>query len=66
VSISLTFQKQLLRPYIPKAQKDTDDMTVFFRHLGSGCVKAACKTLMKLTPSVNFINILIVFGTSKF
>jgi len=35
---------------IPKAQKDTDDITVFFTFSGSGGVKALCKTLVKLTP----------------
>jgi len=35
---------------IPKAQKDTDDKTVSFAYLGSACVKAVCKTLIKLTP----------------
>jgi len=35
VSISTTFYEQLLRAKIPKAQKDTDDLTVFFAHLGS-------------------------------
>jgi len=30
-------------------QKDTDDLTVFFTLLGSIGVKAALKTLMKLT-----------------
>jgi len=29
----------------------TDDLTVFFALLGSACVKAAQKTLMKLTPA---------------
>ncbi len=28
-----------------------------FTHLGSACVKAVCRMLMKLTPGVNFINI---------
>jgi len=48
-SISSTFYVQLLRPQIPKAQKDTDDLTVFFTLSGSTSVKAACKTLMKST-----------------
>jgi len=43
---------------IPKAEKDTDDLTVFFALLGSMSVKAALKTLVKLTPVVNFIYIL--------
>jgi len=43
---------------IPKAQKDTENLSDFFLLLGSALVKAAHKMLMKLTPSVNFINIL--------
>jgi len=31
-------------------QKNTDDLTVCFAHLGSSRIKAACKTFMKLTP----------------
>jgi len=48
-SISSTFYVQLLRLQIPKAQKDTDDLTVFFTLSGSTSVKAECKTLMKST-----------------
>jgi len=44
------FYKQLLRPKIPKAQKDTDDLTIFFVFFGSSAVKAASKTLVKSTP----------------
>ncbi len=33
-SISSTFYVQLLRLQIPKAQKDTDDLTVFFHAFG--------------------------------
>jgi len=40
----------LILEQIPKAEKDTNDLTVFFALLGSGGVKAARKTLMKLTP----------------
>jgi len=57
VSISPTFHKQLLLAQIPKAQKD-DNFNVFFVLLGSGCVKAAHRMLMKLTLGVNFTNIL--------
>jgi hypothetical protein len=35
---------------IPKAQKDTDDLTVFFTLMGSTSVKAVRKMLVKLTP----------------
>jgi hypothetical protein len=33
-------------------------LTVFFTLLGSASIKAVCRTLMKLSPGVNFINIL--------
>jgi len=39
VSISPTFYVQLLRSYVPKAPKDTADLTVFFVLSGSICVK---------------------------
>jgi len=35
---------------IPKAPKDTDNLTEFFMLLGSLLVKAARKMLVKLTP----------------
>jgi len=34
----------------PKSTKNTAKLSVFFALLGSSPVKAACKTLMKLTP----------------
>ncbi len=41
---------------IPKAQKKTANLTVFFALLGSGSIKAARKMLNKLTPgSVVFL-----------
>jgi hypothetical protein len=46
LSISSTF----LCSQIPKAQKNTDDLDVFFALSGSACVKAARKMLVKLTP----------------
>jgi len=52
MSISSTFYGQLLRVKIPKAPKDTDAETIFFACLGSGHVKAAHRTLMKLIPDV--------------
>jgi len=42
----------------PKSAKKTDNFSVFFVILGSALVKSACRMLMKLTPGVNFINIL--------
>jgi len=41
---------QLPHEQIPKAQKDTDDLTEFFGRLGFARAKAARRTLMKLTP----------------
>ncbi len=46
-SISSTFYVQLLRSQIPKALKDTDDLTVFYTLLGSTSVKDVCKTLVR-------------------
>ena len=45
-SISSTFYKQLLRSQTPKAQKSS-----FFGLSGSASGKAACRTLVKLTPN---------------
>jgi len=50
MSISSTFYEQLLHAQIPKAQKKTDNLTVFFALSGSVCVKAAHRMLIKLTP----------------
>ncbi len=36
----------------PESAKKTDNLTVFFVLLGSASVKAASRTLMKLTPGV--------------
>ncbi len=36
--------------------KDTADLTVFFAHLGSMCLKAVRGTLMKLSPLVELKN----------
>jgi len=44
---TLTFNAQLLRVKIPKVQKDTLDIIVFW---GSSQVKALHKMLVKLTP----------------
>jgi len=52
------FYKQLLCAQIPKAQKKTDNFTVFFALSGSACEKDACEMLVKFTTGVNFINIL--------
>jgi len=57
-SISPMFYEQLLRTQIPKVQKKTDNLPVFFALSGSVWVKAAFRTSMKLTTGLNFINIL--------
>ncbi len=62
-SISVTFYEQLLHMQIQKAQKNTGDLTVIFALLESALVKAARKTLVKLTladglivrPDSNFL-----------
>jgi len=53
---------QLLFTQIPKAQNDSQFINVFFALLGSACIKASSKMLMKSTPGVNFTNI----STSSF
>jgi len=50
VSISETFYEQLLLTLVPKVQKGTDDLIVYFTHLVAVHVKVAHKMLMKLTP----------------
>jgi len=37
--------------------KKTDNLTVFFTHLGSARIKAVCREMMKLTSGVNFIKL---------
>jgi len=49
VTISSTFYEQLLHVQISKAQKKTDNWTVFFVLSGSVCVKAARKMLVNWT-----------------
>jgi len=43
MSILERFLEKLLQAQIPKAQKKTDNLTVFFAPLGSACIKAAHK-----------------------
>ena len=43
----------------PKSEKKTDSLTVFFVLLGSTQVKAACKTLMNLTPGEEPTNVVL-------
>jgi hypothetical protein len=49
-SNSPLFYKQFLCKKIPKVQKDTDNLTVFFALLGSVRVKAAHKNIDKIDP----------------
>jgi len=48
-SISSTFYEQLLQAQIPKEQKDSQVVSLYFSF---ACAKAACKMLMKLTRGV--------------
>jgi len=66
VSISSTCYEQLLRAKIPKAQKKTVKLSSFFMLLGYASVKAACRTLMKLTHAVTYINYINILRTSFF
>jgi len=50
VTISSPFHEQLLFKQIPKAQKDTGDLTVFLPFLGPACVKAALKNVGEMDP----------------
>jgi len=51
------FYKQLLLAQIPKVQKIQSSWQYFLVLLGPTRVKSAHKTLAKLTPGVNFINV---------
>jgi len=57
-SISTTFYAQLFVHTDPESAKKKDNLTVFFALLGTVRIKAGCRKLMKLTPAVNFTNIL--------
>jgi len=63
-SISSTFNVQLLRAQIPKAQKDTVKLYVFFALLESAQVKALCKMLVKSTPGCLYKNYFLRFEKS--
>jgi hypothetical protein len=45
---------------IPIAYKGADDLTVFFTLSESACLKAACKTMVKLTPGEATKNDLLI------
>ncbi len=55
VSISSTFYNQLLCSQVPKVPNGTANLTVFFEHLGSACVNAACRTVMELIPWISLV-----------
>jgi hypothetical protein len=57
-SISSTFHPKYLLARRSQMHKMTVKLSIFFIVLGSTSMKAAHKTLMKLTHGVNFINIL--------
>jgi len=50
MSISSAFHVQLLPAQIPKAQKDTDNLTEFSRFLGSALIKAVHKHVGEIDP----------------
>jgi len=49
-SISPMLYEQFLSPQIPKAQKNTIKLSVFFMRFGSLHIKAVYKMLVKLSP----------------
>jgi hypothetical protein len=57
--ISPTKYEQLLNAQILKAQKDTDDLTVFLRFLGSAHVKVAHKHVAEIDPRFCSINVFL-------
>ncbi len=57
--ISRTYLRTALAPVAPKSVRIQSSCQYLFTLLGSTGVKAECRTLMKLTPGVNFINMLI-------
>jgi len=59
---NFTFNVQLLRSYVTKAPNDTADLTVFFVHSGSMCIKAVRRTLMKLSPGDKTIIVYTYFN----
>jgi len=45
--------------YRSRQHTKTVKLSIYFTLLGSACTNAACRTLMKLTPGDDFINILL-------
>jgi len=52
---------QLLGAEIPKAQKRQSSHQYFFVLLGSACIKAACKILVKSNPGLDVLIAKIFF-----
>jgi hypothetical protein len=54
----------------PKSAAKTDNLNAFFTLLGSACVKAACKGLVKLTPDfhpfVHFAKVQAVLSVTSY
>ena len=50
--------RAVFTPVDPKSVRKIDNLIVFFTLLGSASIKAVRRMLMKLSPVVNFINIL--------
>jgi len=59
------FYEQFLQAQIPKAQKESQVISVFAL-FGSALVKDACKMLVESSPGVIFTNILQLFCTKGF
>jgi len=63
--ISPMFYKQLTRAQIPKAQKDTDDLTVFLRFWDLHTLKLCVKMLVKSATGGVMPNVFLVFSRSS-
>jgi len=57
-SISPTYLRTAFTPVAPKSVRIQSSCQYLFTLLGSTGAKAACRTSMKLTPKVNFTNLL--------
>jgi len=55
--ISATFNLQLLRAQIPKAQKGIDELTVFFQFWDLSTLNLCVNMLVKSTPSLQKGNV---------
>jgi len=57
-SISPTYLHTAFTPVSPKRVRIQSSFQYLFMLLGSTGAKAACRMMMKLTPGVDFINVL--------